>query len=153
MKSTYQNIAETSSAGTEVVVKNNLFHLINLTTTGNLYYYKLDGFTYLPEGASEMVVGEGQEDFSWNLRMIANFKLPQAYTVQLNGNYNSRQVIAQGYRKSNYSLDAGIRKSFRELSVSVNARDILDSRKWASVTSGAGFEQESKNCVGRTPGA
>ncbi|MCC8199468.1 MAG: TonB-dependent receptor [Tannerellaceae bacterium] len=148
MKTTYQNISQTTSAGTEIVAKNNLFRLLDLTTTVNLYYYKLDGFTYIPMNDIDPVIGEGQEDFSWNIRMIANVKLPKAYTIQLNGNYNSRQVTAQGYRKANYSLDGGIRKSFKELSVSINARDLLDSRKWASVTSGAGFEQVSENWFG-----
>jgi len=148
MKSTFQNISQTTSAGTEIVSKNNLFRLLDLTTTVNLYYYKLDGFTYIPMDGIDPVTGDGQEDFTWNVRMIANIKLPKAYTIQLNGNYNAKQVTAQGYRKANYSLDGGIRKSFRELSVSINARDLLDSRKWASVTSGAGFEQVSENWFG-----
>ncbi|MCC8153229.1 MAG: TonB-dependent receptor [Tannerellaceae bacterium] len=148
MKSTYQNISQTKAAGMEIVAKNNLFHFMDLTTTANLYYSKLDGFTYLPADGDELVTGDNQEDFSWNLRMIANFKLPQAYTLQLNGNYNSKQLIAQGERKANYSLDAGIRKSFRDISISINARDVLDSRKWSSNTSGAGFEQHAENWFG-----
>ncbi|MCD8193254.1 MAG: outer membrane beta-barrel family protein [Tannerellaceae bacterium] len=93
-------------------------------------------------------MGEKQSDLSWNARMIANVKLPKSYTLQLNGNYNSRQVTSQGYRRSNYSLDGGIRKTFKDISVSLNARDILDSRKWSSVTSGTGFEQVSEGWWG-----
>lgn len=148
MKSTFQNIAETTSAGTELVLKNNLFSILDLTTTANLYYYKLDGFTYSPGDGLPLVTGDKEEDFSWNMRMIANVKLPKAITLQLNGSYNSKQVIAQGERKASYSLDGGIRKSFGDISVSVNARDILDSRKRSSITHGAGFEQESENWWG-----
>ncbi|MCD8265337.1 MAG: TonB-dependent receptor [Tannerellaceae bacterium] len=148
MKTTYQNISQTISSGVELVGKNKLFTILDLTTTVNLYYYKLDGFTYQPADASEPVTGEGQNDFSWNIRMLANLKLSKSYTLQLNGNYNSRQVTSQGYRKANYSLDGGIRKSFKDISISLNARDILDSRKWASVTSGTGFEQVSENWWG-----
>ncbi len=150
MKSTFENIAETQSAGLEVVGKNKLFNFLDLTTTLNLFYYKLDGFSYLPEAAKEPVIGKPEEDFSWNMRMIGNFVLPYSISLQLTGNYNAKQVIAQGYRKPNYSLDAGIRKSFmdRKLSLSISARDLLDSRKWHTVTSGTGFEQDSKNWRG-----
>ncbi len=41
-------------------------------------------------------------------------------------------VISQGYRKANYGLDMGVRKNFfdKKLTLSVNCRDVLDSRKW-----------------------
>lgn len=150
MKTTYENIAKTRSAGIELVGKNKLFSFLDLTTTANLYYAKLDGFSYMPKGAAEPVIGKPQEDFSWNARMIANIILPYSISLQVTGNYNSRQVVAQGHREANYSLDAGLRKSFlnRKLSVSISARDILDSRKWHTITSGTGFEQDSKNWRG-----
>lgn len=155
MKSTSENIAKTQSAGVELVGKNKLFHFLDLTTTVNLFYYKLDGFNYTPEGMEVPVVGQASEDFSWNARMIANIILPYTISLQITGNYNSRQVVAQGYREANYSLDAGIRKSFmnKKLSLSINARDILDSRKWHTITSGTGFTQDSKSWRGgRTVG-
>lgn len=155
LKTTYENVAKTQSAGTEIVAKNRLFTLLDLTTTVNLYYNKLDGFSYLPAGADRPVTGDSNEDFSWNARMIANLALPASISLQLTGNYNSRQLIAQGHQKSNYSLDAGIRRAFlnRTLSLSINGRDLLDSRKRKSVTSGNGFAQNAANWrTGRTIG-
>lgn len=150
MKTTYENIAKTRSAGIELVGKNKLFAFLDLTTTVNLYYSKMDGFSYQPAGATEPVIGKPQEDFSWNARMIANVILPYSISLQLTGSYNSKQLVAQGHREANYSWDAGIRKSFlnRKISVSINARDILDSRKWHTITSGTGFIQDSKNWKG-----
>ena len=120
---------------------------MDLTTTVNLYYNKLDGFSYLPAGADQPVTGKSNEDFSWNAKIIANLILPASFSLQLTGNYNSRQLIAQGYRKSNYSLDAGIRKAFlnRKLSLSINGRDLFISRKWKTETSGTGFRQYASN--------
>lgn len=155
MKSTYENVAKTQSAGTEIVAKNHLFEVLDLTTTLNLFYNKLDGFTYLPAGAETPVTGNSNEDFSWNAKMIANIALPASISLQLTGNYNSRQLIAQGHQKSNYSFDAGIRRSFfnRQLSLSINGRDLLDSRKWKTETSGSGFIQNASNWrTGRTIG-
>ncbi len=150
MKSTYENVAKTQSAGVEIVGKDKLFRILDLTTTVNLFYSKLDGFTYQPAGATEPVVGKAEENFSWNARMIANLMLPYGISLQVTGNYNAKQVVAQGYRKPNYSLDAGLRKSFfdRKLSLSINARDLLDSRKRHTITSGAGFEQDDMSWRG-----
>ena len=148
MQSTHENIAQTSAAGTEFVVKNKVFSMLDLTTTVNLFYKKLDGFSYLPDGATNPVTGDGQEDFSWNAKMIANLVIPKWFSLQLTGDYNARQVVAQGYREANYTFDAGIRKSFNNLSFSISARDLLDSRRRHTVTSGAGFVQDSENWRG-----
>lgn len=155
MKSTYENVAKSQSAGTELVLKNNFARILDLTTTVNLYYNKLDGFSYLPDGAQAPVIGKANEDFSWDAKMIANVALPAAFSLQVTGSYNSKRIIAQGYRKANYSVDAGIRKAFwdRKLSLSVNARDIFNTRKWKTETSGTGFTQYAENWrTGRTVG-
>lgn len=145
MKSTFENIAKTQSAGTELILKNNLFRMIDLTSTLNFYYNKLDGFSYLPAGATTPVFGEADEDFSWSARIIANVMLPWGVSLQATGDYNSRELVAQGYRKANHAIDLGLRKSFldRKLSLTINTRDLLNSRKRETITSGSGFSQES----------
>ncbi|WP_071146215.1 TonB-dependent receptor domain-containing protein [Bacteroides ihuae] len=145
MKRTYDNVAKSQSAGTELILKDNLFRFLDLTTTLNFYYNKLDGFTYLPEGVTTSIVGNADENFSWSGRMIANVMLPYAVSLQATGNYDSRQIVAQGYTKPSHSIDLGLRKSFldRKLSLTINTRDILNSRKRITVTSGSGFSQES----------
>ena len=145
MKSTSANITRSSSTGAEIVAKNKFFNFLDITTTMNLYYNKLDGFSYTPEGSNTPVTGEKDDNFSWNAKMIANAMLPYAISLQATGNYNSRRIIAQGHRKSNYSIDLGARKSFfnRKVTFSVNVQDILNSRNWHSVTSGSGFRQDS----------
>ncbi|HPT12710.1 MAG TPA: outer membrane beta-barrel protein, partial [Bacteroidales bacterium] len=148
MKSTFENISRSMSTGTELVLKDELFKMLELTSTVNVYYYKLDGFKYMPEGASDYITGKDNEDFTWNARMIASFRFPKSYSLQLTGNYNAKQIIAQGYQKANYSLDAGLRKQVKKLSFSINARDILDSRKRKSHTSGIGYIQDSENWWG-----
>lgn len=144
MMQTFENIANTQSTGAEFIVKNNFFRRIDLTTSVNLYYNKLDGFTFMPPGASSPVIGEGDDNFAWSGRMVANTILPYDISFQVTGNYNSRRVISQGYQKPSGSVDIGIRKSFfdKKLTLTVSARDILDTRKRTSVTSGSGFSQQ-----------
>lgn len=150
MYTTSENVAKSQASGLEIVGKDKLFKILDLTTTVNLYYSKLDGFTYLPAGASTPVTGETDESFAWDVRMIANLSLPWGVSLQGTGNYNSKRLMAQGYRKPNYSVDLGLRKSFLndKLTLSVNARDLLDSRKFRTITSGDGFWQDSENWRG-----
>lgn len=139
MYSTYMNVAESQSTGLEVVLKNRLFNILNLTTTANAYYYKLDGFTYNIDG--QTVTGEADDNFTWNARMQASLMLPYDISVQLTGRYRARQVITQGYRKANFSMDLGVRKTFlnRSLTLALNCRDLLNTRKFENFTSSDTF--------------
>lgn len=148
MYSTFENVAQSSSTGLELVVKNKLFKRLELTSTLNLYRYALDEFSFMPAGATAPVIGEASDDFSWNFRMIANIMLPKRFSLQLNGRYSAKELIAQGYREPSYTIDAGLRKSIGDFNISLNVRDIFDSRKRESSTSGTGFYQESQNWWG-----
>ena len=150
MYTTSENVAKSQASGLEIVGKDKLFKILDLTTTVNLYYSKLDGFSYLPQGAETPVIGDTDESFAWNVRMIANLSLPWGVSLQGTGNYNSKQLMEQGHREPNYSVDLGLRKSFLsdKLTLSINARDLLDSRKFRTVTAGDGFWQDSENWRG-----
>ncbi|MGL5319126.1 MAG: TonB-dependent receptor domain-containing protein [Bacteroidales bacterium] len=137
--SSYGNLTNSQSAGVELVGKNRLLKILDLTTTVNLYYEKLDGFTYMN------TTYNGVENFDWNAQMIANFSLPQMIMLQLTGRYNSRTKRPQSITEETYSFDIGLRKSFlnRKLNVSLTARDILDSRKNKTKSWGNNFTEQS----------
>ena len=143
--STSENVAKSTSAGMELTVKNKLFSFLDLTTSANAYYYKLNGFSYDIDG--QTVRGEGNSNFSWNARMIASIILPYDISVQLTGNYRSKMVITQGYRKPNYGLDFGLRKGFlnKKLMLSVSCRDVLNSRRWENFTDSDTFTRHQLN--------
>lgn len=147
MYSTFENITRSQSSGLELVSKNRLFRILDLTTTVNVYYYKLNGFdySYRTEEGFFTEHYKGSEDFSWNARMMANVILPWSISLQVTGNYNSKRVSAQGETKDNYSLDAGIRKSFlsRKLNIAISGRDLLDSRRRKSSSYGSNFYEVS----------
>lgn len=144
MYNTSVNIGKSQSAGLELVGKAKVTRWFDLTTTANLYYYKLDAFTYREQSY------DAQEQFSWNARMIANLLLPAGISFQATGNYRSRMAIAQGTRKANYSVDMGLKKNFfdKKLALNLNVRDLFDSRRMKSSTSGTGFTQYSERWFG-----
>lgn len=141
---TYENITDSRRAGVELVSKNRLWNVLDLTTTVNMYYFKLDGFEY-QNGDSPLLKYGSEQNFSWDARMIASVMLPWKLSLQVTGNYQSAQDEPQQYQESTYWLDAGLRRSFldRKLSVSLSCRDLLNSRKRVSTTFGNGFTQKS----------
>ena len=144
---TSENVASSNSAGLEIIGKNRLWKKFDLTTTVNLFYYKLDGFNYTIN--DQTIVGKEDENFSWNARMTGSYMLPWGITLQATGRYDARRIVAQGYRKASYTLDLGLRKAFdQHWSLAVSARDILDSRRWHTVTSSDNFRRDAENWHG-----
>lgn len=142
---TSMNVAKSVSTGLEMTVKNKLWRILDLTTSANAYYYRLNGFSYDIDG--QTVTGNSDHNFTWNARMTASLMLPYDISIQTTGRYTARQVITQGYRKANYSIDFGARKNFfnKLFTLSVNCRDLLDSRRFETFTSGPNFIRHQIN--------
>ncbi|MBR6121179.1 MAG: TonB-dependent receptor [Prevotella sp.] len=145
MYMTSLNVAKSQSAGIELIGKDKLWKILDLTTTINGYYYKLDGFETFVEG--QKVTGESDENFAWDARLLASVILPYNISVQATGNYRSRSVITQGYRKANGSLDLGLRKTFfnKMIAVALNWRDVFDTRHFENYTEGPTFWRHQRN--------
>ena len=142
---TSMNVAKSVSTGLEMTVKNKLWRILDLTTSANAYYYRLNGFSYDIDG--QTLTGNSDHNFTWNARMTASLMLPYDISIQTTGRYTARQVITQGYRKANYSIDFGARKNFfnKLFTLSVNCRDLLDSRHFETFTSGPNFTRHQIN--------
>ena len=152
MYSTFTNISQSVSTGTELVLKNRLWKFLNLTTTVNLFYYYLKGWEYTPNSTDFPNVGtmgrSSTSNFSWNVRMVAQAMLPKGFMLQVTGGYNAPQAVAQGTSKGRYFVDAGLRKSVKSFSFNLNARDIFNSRGHHSITYGNGYELDSRHWWG-----
>ncbi len=73
--------------------------------------------------------------------MMANVRLPWSLSLQATGNYNSKMLSAQGSRQGGWSVDLGVRRVFGAWSFSVNCRDLFDSRRFKSTTTGPDYTQ------------
>lgn len=148
MESTFMNIAKAQNTGLELIAKNRLFRILSLTSSLNLYYSKLDSSVYVnPYNSAITTTIPGQTNFSWSANIMANFMLGKTFSGQITGEYASPQLIAQGTTNASYSIDLGLRKTFldRKLSLSLNVRDLLNSDRNKSTTSGLGFYQNSES--------
>ena len=147
MKQTPENVTNSTSSGLELVAKDKLFKILETTTTLNLYQQSMNGFTYRGQ------TYEGTNGFSWNVRLNGQIMLPWSMTGQASGFYSAPRIVAQGTMKAAYSLDFGLRKSFwnRNLQVSLNGQNLLNSFKFENTTTGPGFSQVTSNqFFGRT---
>ena len=145
MYQTHFNVAKSTSTGLEITAKDKIFRIIDLSTSANFYYYKLDGFSFDIDG--QTVTGESNHNFTWNARMQASVMLTYDISFQATGRYRSREVITQGYRKAGYNVDLGVRKSFlnKRLTLAVNCRDLLNSRRWKTYTESDTFTRHQEN--------
>ena len=139
------NVARSISTGLEITAKNKIGRIVDLSTNLNLYYYKLNSYTFHIEG--QEIHGDSNHNFTWNLREQASIMLPWGISFQLTGRFRGRQAIAQGYRKASGSLDLGLRKAFfdKRLTLSLNARDVLNTRRFENYTSSDTFWRHQKN--------
>lgn len=152
--SSYLNLTRRNRVGAELVSKNTITRWFNLTTTLNLYYDQLDDCDFTPPAT--MLIGSltplspsihlnGDEDFSWTVKALANLMFTRTFSGQLTANYNSEKIIAQGTQDGFFTLDLGLRKTFfnKRLSTSFTVRDLLYTRKIVQRTSSEGYTQIS----------
>ncbi len=126
---TPQNLTRSVASGLELIGKFDLFKKWNFTANVNLYQSKIVGVP-----AFGIVENAG---FSYNANLTNNFILPYGITLQLRGEYRSREVMAQGIRKAMYGMDAGAKYDInKKASLSLNIRDVFSTRKWQMKTGG-----------------
>lgn len=150
MYTTWENVTKTLNSGVEIVGKNNLFRILDLTTTVNLYNNHISAWSInkIYEDQTYHMSGNARNSFAWDARIMASVKLPWSMSFQATGNYSSSMLTAQGSRQGGWSVDAGIRKNLGDWSFSINCRDIFDSRKFKSTIDGAGYTQYSERWRG-----
>ncbi|HWW41989.1 outer membrane beta-barrel family protein [Pedobacter sp.] len=129
---TPENLAKQLATGLELIGKVDIMKAWNFTANANLYHSKLTGS---PEYGTTDNSG-----FSWDANLTNNFILPYNISLQLKGDYSSSQVIAQGKRNAMYGLDAGAKYDFKnkKASLSLNVRNVLNSRSWSMTTNTPG---------------
>lgn len=130
---TFDNINKDYSLGTELMVNTTPVKWLELSLTGNLFHYRLQG------SVSETDVDK--ESLNWNSRLNAIFRLPYDFRFQINSRYNGPSVSAQGETKGSLMTSLALRKEFfdRQLSASVSVQDVFKTAKWESFSSGNGF--------------
>lgn len=147
---TWANVSKETNLGVEIVAKNNLFRILDLTTTLNLYNNHISAWSMMFKGDNDYypISGDARNSFAWDIRCMASVRLPWQMSFQATGRYASKMLTAQGSRQGGWSVDAGIRKNLGDWSFSLNCRDIFNSRHFKSTIDGPNYTQFSERWRG-----
>jgi outer membrane receptor protein involved in Fe transport len=136
---TMDNINNDRSLGVELSgnIKANSWLTINPVAT--VYDYRLN--------QTENGEDETKSSTNWmaSLELAANLKT--GTKIRLNGNYDSPTVTTDGKREGTYYMGFSARQDFLEnkLSVTINIRDVLDSRRMKDTSEDYNYYITSKN--------
>ncbi len=159
--SSFANSNSSIAYGLEFTLKNTFLKIVELTSNFNFYNSVVD--------AQNIESQLETEQFTWFAKENLVFKLPQAFTVQLSGSYQSRTAAsidggggggrgpggggwmggtsntAQGYTIPVWYVDASLRKDLwkRKGSLTLNVQDIFRSRRTGSHSESAFFVQDT----------
>ncbi|MFP4470364.1 MAG: TonB-dependent receptor domain-containing protein [Bacteroidales bacterium] len=130
---TFENLGKDYALGVELMVNADPFKWLNLSLTGNLYNYRIEGNI-----AEEDV---DNESTNWNSRLNAVIKLPAGFRMQLNGMYFGPSVRAQGESEGFFMTNLAVKKDFFDgkFSATVSARDLFNTGKHEFTSTGPGF--------------
>lgn len=148
LESTFMNVTQSQNSGLELVMKNNLFRILNLTSSLNMYYNMMEASTYINPYNTDIVTQiPAQENFTWSGRIMGNIILGRNTFGQITADYSAPRLIAQGRQTASYAIDLGLRQTLldRKLSLNFMVRDLLDTRRRSTITWGEGFYQRSES--------
>ncbi len=130
---TMQNIDNDRSLGVEANANIKLTDWLTVNPIGTIYDYRL----------TQTESGEKVTKSSTNWRASIEFaaNLNTGTKLRLNGNYDSPTITVDGTRKGMYYLGFSARQDFldKNLSVTLNIRDILDSRRREGTSEGSNY--------------
>lgn len=133
--STYTNGNNQVSWGTEHTVKFKPIEPLEITLNGNAFFTDISANT-----AGQQLANSG---WSWNAKIIATYKFPKEYTLQLNSDYEAPRIIPQGRTIPVYSTDLTLSKDYKKVwSFSVAVLDVFNTRRFGNTFVTPFFTQE-----------
>lgn len=142
---TYINAGVTNRYGAEFTLQNKWSENFEITPTVNLQYRTVK--------ARINDLDLSNEGFNWDAKLTANYKITTAKTsffnkmgFQLLGEYESSEVIPQGRRKPQYSVDFAVRKDFLKndkASLTLGINDVFNTNRWGVIYDTEQFYQDA----------
>jgi outer membrane receptor protein involved in Fe transport len=140
MNFTMENIDNDRSLGVEMSgnIQVNSWFTINPVAT--IFDYKLNG-------SSSDTNNTSRRSTNWNASVELAANLKTGTRMRLNGSYNGPTVTVDGTRKGVFYMGFSARQDFlkKNLSVTFNIRDVLNSRKMESTSEAYNYYSTSKN--------
>jgi iron complex outermembrane receptor protein len=123
------NIASGTTFGLEGTAHLQLTSLWDATLSANYFHNSL---VIGNDSLVKQVSLTNNSGDSWFAKINTNLKLPANFSLQVNGNYESPKVIAQGSMKESYWIDVALRKNLwrNKATLVINCSDIFKTRQF-----------------------
>lgn len=136
--STFINGDRSTSGGWENVIKVDPVKGLQITLSGTIQHTEV--------ALARHQGGARNAGLNWDGKLVVNHRFgPKAdWTVQLNGEYESPQIQAQGRTLSQYGVDASMSHDFtRRITGVLSVNDVFFSRRWGNLVDTPLILQES----------
>jgi len=130
-----QNLNSGTTYGLELTAKTQILPIWDAIFNFNFFENRIEGTNIDP-----VLDNSGS---SWFGKVNTNVKLPEGFSLQVNGNYEAPKVAAQGELQEVYWVDVALRKNLwgGKANVVFNMSDIFNTRKYTTVFDQPGYLQ------------
>lgn len=142
---TFINASTTNRYGAEFILQHKLGDNFNITPSVN--------FQYRTVKANVNDLDLSNEGFNWEAQLTTDYKIvTEGKSIfnnlgfQLTGEYESAEVIPQGKRKPEYSVDIALRKDFlknKKATITLGVNDVFNTQRWGTIYDTETFYQDS----------
>jgi outer membrane receptor protein involved in Fe transport len=124
---TQDNLATDQSAGMELVFAWKYKKQLNVNFSSNIFYNTID--------ASNLGYSENKSAIAWDAKVATNFNIGKTTKLQLNSNYRSAMLTAQGHTLPVFFVNAGLRQDLfkRRASLIITASDLFNTMRWVEI--------------------
>ena len=135
---TFKNISTSNATGGELMVNLSPVKWWNLNMSVSGFNHQITD----TEGVTEI----NKNAFTWNSRFNSTFRFKTGTQIQLMGFYRAPDITSQGERKGFFFTNLGLRQDFfkRQLTASLQVRDLLGMAKFEFNSSGPGYSEYFK---------
>jgi outer membrane receptor protein involved in Fe transport len=139
MEMTMENIDNDRSLGVEMNGNIQAASWFTINPVASIYSYKLNQSTDSTESSKSST--------NWNASIEFAANLKTSTRIRLNANYDSPTVTVDGTRKGVFYVGFSARQDFfhRNLSLTLNIRDVLNSRKMKGTSEADNYYSTSEN--------
>lgn len=133
---TFINGSTSTSGGWENVFKVDPMQGLQLTVSGTVQYTDV--------GLNSAQGGARNQGTNWNGKVMANYRFLKVWTFQINGEYESPRIQAQGRSLSQYGVDASLSHDFtKKLTGVLSVNDMFYTRRWGNTVETPYIYQDS----------
>ncbi|HNY02753.1 MAG TPA: TonB-dependent receptor [Bacteroidales bacterium] len=132
-----QNLDRDQSAGIDLSGTLRLGKAVRMNFSASGFYSEID--------ASGIGYSKSTSTFAWNAKLNASVNLTKTTLLQVNGQYRSEALTAQGKRKANWVVNLGFRQDLwkKKISLIATVSDLFNTQAWKSSINTVSLVQES----------